>query len=155
MYPEAVSPVPTERSYNGPTLERVSSVGEAPYGHPEPRLFANGNGYHEGSVDVASGATSPTPYSVNGYNGNGYMGYGENGSVFSANGNGYVDNGSSVSGYIGNKSLRRRLLPAIPKGEKQAIIPVLFSRRFLITFPTSRPQAGLQLPVSEAPEELG
>uniref|UniRef100_A0A665T8T3 Voltage-dependent L-type calcium channel subunit alpha n=1 Tax=Echeneis naucrates TaxID=173247 RepID=A0A665T8T3_ECHNA len=115
VYPDAVSPVPSETGYNGQILERASSIGEIPYD-------ANGfvtNGYNGASINGGSTAASPTPYDANGYNGNGYVGYNENGSVISANGN-----GSTGNGYGGNENgtqfVRRRLLPAIPKGRKPA-----------------------------------
>lgn len=122
MYPEVVSPVPTETGYNGQSLERASSIGEIAYDHQDAQEFVS-NGYNDSNVNGGSVATSPAPYdtNTNGYNGNGYMGYSENGSLFSTNtnGNGCNENDSAVSGYAGNKNVRRRLLPAIPKGEKQ------------------------------------
>lgn len=76
-------------------------------------------------MNGGSVATSPTPYATNGYNGNGYNGYNENSSVVSANGNGStcIEN----NGYNGNESssaqfVRRRLLPAIPRGETRILI---------------------------------
>lgn len=130
MYPEAVSPVPTESGYNGQSLERASSIGEIPYDTHDANGFIS-NGYNSTNMNGGSAATSPTPYATNEYNGNGYTGYNENGSIISNNGNGStvsgcIENGSSVSytgnGYNGNDSgaqfVRRRLLPAIPKGEK-------------------------------------
>lgn len=120
MYPEVVSPVPTETGYNGQSLERASSIGELGYDHQDAEGFVS-NGYNDSNMNGGSLATSPTPYDTNGYNGNGYMGYSENGSLFSTNTNGNPcnGNGSSISGHNGNKNVRRRLLPAIPKGEKQ------------------------------------
>lgn len=120
MYPGVVSPVPTETGYNGQSLERASSIGEIAYDHQDAHAFVS-NGYNDSNVNGGSVATSPAPYDTNGYNGNGYMGYSDNGSLFSTNinGNGCDENGSAVSGYAGNKNVRRRLLPAIPKGEKQ------------------------------------
>lgn len=120
MYPEVVSPVPTETGYNGQSLERASSIGEIAYDHQDAQEFVS-NGYNDSNVNGGSVATSPTPYDTNGYNGNGYMGYSENGSLFSTNTNGNAcnENSSAVSSYAGNKNVRRRLLPAIPKGEKQ------------------------------------
>uniref|UniRef100_A0A4W6E2B6 Voltage-dependent L-type calcium channel subunit alpha n=1 Tax=Lates calcarifer TaxID=8187 RepID=A0A4W6E2B6_LATCA len=130
VYPEAVSPVPTESGYNGQSLERASSIGEIPYDTHDANGFIS-NGYNSTNMNGGSAATSPTPYATNEYNGNGYTGYNENGSIISNNGNGStvngcIENGSSVSytgnGYNGNDSgaqfVRRRLLPAIPKGEK-------------------------------------
>lgn len=116
-YPEAVSPGPPETGYNGLSLEGASSIAEIPYGHQDAQGIAS-NGYNDSNTNGGSVATSPTPYDTNGYNGNGYMGYSENGSIFSTNTNGN-DNGSTVSGYVGNRNVRRRMLPAIPKGEKQ------------------------------------
>lgn len=127
MYPEVVSPLPTETGYNGQSLERASSIGERAssigeiaYDHQDAQEFVS-NGYNDSNVNGGSVATSPAPYDTNGYNGNGYTGYSENGSLFSANTNGNAcnENGSAVSTYTGNKNVRRRLLPAIPKGEKQ------------------------------------
>lgn len=117
-YPEAVSPVPTETGYIGQSLETTSSVAEIPYGHQDAQELAS-NGYNDSNTNGGSVATSPTPYDQNGYNGNGYMGYSENGSIFSTNGNTCMENGSTPSGYAGNNGVRRRLLPAIPKGEKR------------------------------------
>uniref|UniRef100_A0A4W6E1K1 Voltage-dependent L-type calcium channel subunit alpha n=1 Tax=Lates calcarifer TaxID=8187 RepID=A0A4W6E1K1_LATCA len=132
VYPEAVSPVPTESGYNGQSLERASSIGEIPYDTHDANGFIS-NGYNSTNMNGGSAATSPTPYATNEYNGNGYTGYNENGSIISNNGNGStvngcIENGSSVSytgnGYNGNDSgaqfVRRRLLPAIPKGRKPA-----------------------------------
>ncbi|XP_076597235.1 voltage-dependent L-type calcium channel subunit alpha-1D-like [Chaetodon auriga] len=128
VYPEAISPVPTETGYNGPSLERASSIGDIPYD-------ANGyvsNGYNDANMNGGSVAASPTPYATNGYHENGYTGYNEIGSVISANGNGSTcnENGSTVSGYTGNgyngnenggtQFVRRRLLPAIPRGRTPA-----------------------------------
>lgn len=117
MYPEAVSPVPTETDYNRQSLERASSIGEIPYHHQDADGFVS-NGYNGSNMNGDSAAPSPVPYNTNGYDGNGYMGYSENGSVFSTNTNGNTcnENGSTISSYIGNKNVRRRLLPAIPKG---------------------------------------
>lgn len=112
-----MSPVPTETGYNGPSLERESSIPETAYIPQDAQgLVSNGYNANGGSV-----ATSPTPYNPNGYNGNGFMGYSETGSVYSTNTNGNTcnENGSALGGYIGNNNVRRRLLPAIPKGEKQ------------------------------------
>lgn len=72
-------------------------------------------------MNGGSTATSPTPYATNGYNVNGYSGYSE-GSVVGANGNVSNENGSTVNSYNGNGNggaqfVRRRLLPAIPKGD--------------------------------------
>lgn len=120
MYPEALSPVPTETGYNGQSLDRASSVGEMPYPPQDPHGFVS-NGYNGSNMNGSSIATSPTPYSANGYDGNGYAGYSENGSLFGANGNACDETSSVVSGYNGNKGVRRRLLPAIPKGENPFI----------------------------------
>ena len=126
VYPEAVSPAPTDTGYNGQSLERAGSIGEIPYDAPGGNGFV-GNGYSDANMNGGSVATSPTPYATNGYNGNGYTGYNDNGSVYSANGNGTScnDNGSTVNGYNGNENggsqfVRRRLLPAIPRGENHA-----------------------------------
>lgn len=121
-YPEAVSPVPTETGYTGQNLETASSYAEVPYGHREPQgLASNGCDFSNTNGGGGSGASSPAPYDQNGYNGNGYAGYSENGSIYSTNTNGNTrnENGSALGGYAGNKRARRRLLPAIPKGEKQ------------------------------------
>lgn len=115
MYPEVVSPVPTETGYNGQSLERASSIGEIAYDHQDAQEFVS-NGYNGSNANGGSVATSPAPYDTNGYNGNGYMGYSESGSLFSANTNG---NACNENGYAGNKNVRRRLLPAIPRGEKR------------------------------------
>ncbi len=137
MYPEAVSPVPTETGYNGQSLERASSIGEIPYNTHNANGFVT-NCYNGTNMNGGSVAASPTPSATNGYNGNGYTGYNENGSIISANGNGstYNENGSTVNGYNGNgyngnenggaQFVRRRLLPAIPKGEKHTFPFCLF-----------------------------
>ncbi|XP_029689354.1 voltage-dependent L-type calcium channel subunit alpha-1D [Takifugu rubripes] len=122
-YPEVVSPVPTETGYNGQNLERASSIGEIAYDHQDAQEFVS-NGYNDGNVNGGSVATSPTPYDTNGYNGNGYNGngyngYSENGSLFSTNTNGNACN-ENGSGYADSKNVRRRLLPAIPKGRRPA-----------------------------------
>ncbi|KAI4800520.1 hypothetical protein KUCAC02_009662 [Chaenocephalus aceratus] len=70
---------------------------------------------------------SPTSYSSNGYNGNGYIS--DSGSIVSTNGSGSTmngaGNGSMISGFTGNgfhgkenasSFIRRRILPALPKG---------------------------------------
>lgn len=126
MYPEAVTPEPTETGYNTQSLERASSIGEMPYGANGANSYVS-NGYNDTSMNGGSAATSPTPYATNGYNGNGYTGYNE-GSIVGTNGNGNMcnENGSTISGYNGNENggtqfVRRRLLPAIPKGEKTLI----------------------------------
>lgn len=105
-------------------MERASSIGETPYAANGEISYASNNGYNGASVNGGSAATSPTPYTTNGYNGNGYSGYGE-GSIVGVNGNGNIcnENGSAVNGFNGNENggaqfVRRRLLPAIPKGEK-------------------------------------
>lgn len=131
MYPEAVSPVPTETVYNEHSLERASSIGEITYDTHDANGFV-GNGYGGTNMNGESVAASPTPYSTSEYNGNGYTGYDENGSVISANGNGSIMSGfngndSTVCGYNGNENgsaqfVRRRLLPSIPKGEKHMYI---------------------------------
>ncbi|KAK5924279.1 hypothetical protein CgunFtcFv8_001165 [Champsocephalus gunnari] len=72
---------------------------------------------------------SPTSYSSNGYNGNGYIS--DSGSIVSTNGSGSTmngaGNGSMISGFTGNgfhgkenasSFIRRRILPALPKGRK-------------------------------------
>ncbi|CAJ1084661.1 voltage-dependent L-type calcium channel subunit alpha-1D [Xyrichtys novacula] len=124
-YPEAPSPLPTDST----DVNRQSSVSEIPYN-------TNGivsNGYNGTNVNGESAAPSPTPYTANGYNGNGYngngyTGYNGNGSAISTSGVGtsYNENGSSVGSHTGNGIngkengsagfVRRRLLPAIPKG---------------------------------------
>lgn len=133
MYPEAVSPVPTENGFNGQSLDRASSIGEIPYESQDTNGFVS-NGYTNTTTNGESVAASPTPYTTNEYNGNGYTGYNENGSIVSTNGNENTvsacnENGSTVNGYTGNgyngngmensgtQFVRRRLLPAIPKGE--------------------------------------
>lgn len=165
MYPEAVSPVPTDTGYNGQSLEIDSSLGEIPYDSNGTNDFIN-NGYSDANINGGSAAVSPTPCTPNEYNVNVYPGYSENESTFiPANGNGSTvsgghensgsvvdyagngynanENGSSVNDYTGsgynanengssvkdyadngyntNESsgaqfVRRRLLPAIPKG---------------------------------------
>lgn len=109
--------------YNPQSLERASSIGETPYAANGDFSYVGSNGYNGASVNGGSAATSPTPYSANGYNGNGYSGYSE-GSIVGANGNGNIcnENDSTANGYNGNENggaqfVRRRLLPAIPKGE--------------------------------------
>ncbi|XP_074536807.1 voltage-dependent L-type calcium channel subunit alpha-1D [Halichoeres trimaculatus] len=112
-YPEAPSPLPTDPGCNGQSSIAYNDSG-----------FAS-NGYNGTSMNGGS----PTPYAQNGYNGNGYTSYTENGSTMSASVNGmpYHENGSSVSGNgINGKEnggtgfVRRRLLPAIPKGRAPA-----------------------------------
>lgn len=128
--PDAVSPVPTETGDIGQILDRACSIGEMPY---DAHGFV-GNSYGENNVNGGSVAVSPAPYETDGHNRNGYngMSYNENSSFISNNGNGSMmsgcdDNGSTVNGYNGNENggaqfVRRRLLPAIPKGEKAAFI---------------------------------
>lgn len=132
MYPEAVSPVPTETGYNEQSVEIASSIGEMRYDTPDPNGYVT-NGYDSTNMNGGSVAASPSPYTTNGYNGNGYTGYNDSGSYISTNGNastvnGCHENGSSVGGYTengyngsengGTQFVRRRLLPSIPKGEK-------------------------------------
>ncbi|KAK7880741.1 hypothetical protein WMY93_032625 [Mugilogobius chulae] len=110
---------------NGFNGTNVNGESTAPSPSPYPADYNtsgyNSNGYHSNG------------YNANGYNGNGYAGYNENGSVVSTNGNGStVSNGQSSNGYHGNgyansqngssnaQFVRRRLLPAIPKGRKPA-----------------------------------
>ncbi|KAM7405102.1 hypothetical protein PAMP_012387 [Pampus punctatissimus] len=131
VYPEAVSPVPTETDYNGQSLDRASSIGEIPYDTHDANDFVS-NSYNGTNMNGESVPASPIPYNTNGYNGNEYTGYNENGSVISTNGNGSTvnGNGSTVSGYNGNgfngnendsaQFVRRRLLPSIPRGRKPA-----------------------------------
>nr|XP_023010685.2 voltage-dependent L-type calcium channel subunit alpha-1D isoform X2 [Maylandia zebra] len=134
MYPEAVSPVPTDAGYNGQSLERGSSLGEIPYDSNGTSGFVS-NDYTDINMNGGSAATSPTPYTTNEYNENGYPRYSENGNgIMTANGNGSTmsgghENGSSIdytgNGYTTNENsgaqfVRRRLLPAIPKGHKPA-----------------------------------
>ncbi|XP_037540726.1 voltage-dependent L-type calcium channel subunit alpha-1D [Nematolebias whitei] len=122
--PDAVSPVPTETGYIGQSLDRASSIGEMPY---DPR-DANGfvlNSYGENNMNGGSVAVSPAPSEADAYNRNDYneMGYIENGSFISTNGNGSVMSGCNDNGYSessGARFVRRRLLPAIPKGRKPA-----------------------------------
>ncbi|XP_071754927.2 voltage-dependent L-type calcium channel subunit alpha-1D [Centroberyx gerrardi] len=136
VYPEAVSPVPSETGYHGQILERASSIGEMHYGnHDSSGLVDHGyNGTNMNGGRVT--ASSPGAYTGNMYNGNGYNGTGYNGSdsIISTNDNGSVTisvfngNGSTVSGYSGNgyngndhndmRFVRRRLLPSIPTGRK-------------------------------------
>lgn len=134
VYPEAVSPIPTEIGYNEPSLERASSV-EIPYDTHDANGYV-GDGYTDANINGGSVATSPTPYSMDGYNENGYNGY--NGNDISNNGNGGTcnENGSTINGYNGNgyngsengaaQFVRRRLLPAIPRGETRAFNFALF-----------------------------
>lgn len=133
MYPEAISPIPTETGYNGQSLERASSVEETPYGNHGTNGFVS-HSYNDTNMNGGSVATSPTPYATNGYNGNGYTGYNESVSIYSTNGNMCNENGSTISGYNGNENggtqfVRRRLLPAIPKGDRHTFS--LFSKEFL------------------------
>lgn len=119
-YPDAITPEPTP-PYNPHSLERASSMGKTPYAANGDLSYASSNGYNGASVNGGSAATSPTPYATNGYNGNEYSGYSE-GSMVGANGNGNLENGSTVNSYNSNENggaqfVRRRLLPAIPKGE--------------------------------------
>ncbi|XP_017265131.1 voltage-dependent L-type calcium channel subunit alpha-1D isoform X2 [Kryptolebias marmoratus] len=128
---DAVSPVPTETGDIGPSLDRASSIGEIPYDAHDANGFVSNN-YGENNMNGGSVAVSPTPYESDGYNRNGYsdMGYNETSSYISNNGNGSMmsgcnDNVSTVNGYNGNENngsqfVRRRLLPAIPKGRKPA-----------------------------------
>ncbi|XP_041859710.1 voltage-dependent L-type calcium channel subunit alpha-1D [Melanotaenia boesemani] len=127
VYPDATSPVPTETGYNSQSLDRTSSIGEIPYDAHDANGFVS-NDYTDNNINEESVTESPTPYTTNGYNSNGDAGYYDNGSVISANGNGSAmngcnENGSAVSGYNengGTQFVRRRLLPAIPKGHKPA-----------------------------------
>ncbi|XP_028309456.1 voltage-dependent L-type calcium channel subunit alpha-1D [Gouania willdenowi] len=119
-YPEAVTPVPTETGFNAQSLERESSIGGGLYDAHATNGFVS-NGYSDVNMNGGSVAVSPTPYTTttNGYNSNGYPGYSENGSVICTNDN----NGGTVGGYNGDGNngsqyVRRRLLPAIPKGRK-------------------------------------
>ncbi|KAE8292932.1 Voltage-dependent L-type calcium channel subunit alpha-1F [Larimichthys crocea] len=137
VYPEAVSPAPTETGYNVQSLERASSIGEMPYDTQDTGGYV-GNVY-DPNVNAGSVAASPTPNGTNEYNGNGYSSYNENGSIISNNGYGstYNGNGSTVSGYNGNgydgngyngngyngngyngseNGVRRRVLPSLPRG---------------------------------------
>ncbi|XP_034393717.1 voltage-dependent L-type calcium channel subunit alpha-1D [Cyclopterus lumpus] len=128
VYPEAVSPLPTETGYNGQSLESTVSFGEIPYDAPVANGF-DGDGYNDTNMNGGSVTASPTPYATNGYNGNGYAGDNDTGSIVSTNGNGSTmnGNGSTFSGYTGNsyngnengtQFVRRRLLPLIPQGRK-------------------------------------
>ncbi|XP_075331236.1 voltage-dependent L-type calcium channel subunit alpha-1D [Odontesthes bonariensis] len=134
VYPDAVSSLPTDTGFNGQMLDGTSSVGEIPYDTHDANGFVS-NGYSEDNMNGGSAAVSPTPYTPNEYNGNGYAGYHENGSIISMNGNGSTVNGSTVGGYNGNgyngngyngsengaaQFVRRRLLPAIPRGHTPA-----------------------------------
>ncbi|MEQ2218126.1 hypothetical protein XENOCAPTIV_029822 [Xenoophorus captivus] len=83
-YPEAVSPVPTETGDNGQTFDRDSSIGEIPYGAPDPNGFIGS----ENNMNGGSTAVSPTPYDTNGYNRNGYTGYNVNDIILGTNDNG-------------------------------------------------------------------
>ncbi|XP_055366056.1 voltage-dependent L-type calcium channel subunit alpha-1D isoform X2 [Betta splendens] len=134
MYPEPISPVPTETGYNGLSLDRASSIGEALYDSQDASDFV-GNGYAVAATNGESVAESPAPYAASEYNGTGLV---ENGSFVSANGiEGAMsvsnDNGSAANGYGsygsngyggeeagGTQFVRRRLLPSIPKGRKPA-----------------------------------
>ncbi|XP_068997745.1 LOW QUALITY PROTEIN: voltage-dependent L-type calcium channel subunit alpha-1D-like [Embiotoca jacksoni] len=132
IYPEAVSPQPPDNGYSVHSLERASSIGEIPYESHDPNGFVR-RGYADANMNGGSVAASPTPYNGNGYDSNGYTGYNGNGSVFSTNGNGSMiggshENGSADGSYSGNgyngsenngtQFVRRRLLPAIPRGRK-------------------------------------
>ncbi|XP_068163244.1 voltage-dependent L-type calcium channel subunit alpha-1D isoform X2 [Antennarius striatus] len=129
VYPDAVSPVPTETGYNGQSLERANSIGEIPYDNHDANGFVSNN-YNDITMNGESVAASPAPYATNGYDGNGYESYNENGSVINGNGSTCNENGNAVSGYnengySGNENgatqfVRRRLLPAIPKGHRPA-----------------------------------
>lgn len=114
MYPEAVSPVPTETGYNGQSLERASSIGEISYDPHDVNGFPR---FNDANMNGGSVTASPTPYATNGYDGNRYTGYNENGSIISTNGHG---NTCSEHGNEGGRTqfVRRRLLPAIPTGEE-------------------------------------
>ncbi|XP_043955397.1 voltage-dependent L-type calcium channel subunit alpha-1D isoform X1 [Gambusia affinis] len=141
-YQEAVSPVPTETGDNGQSLDVASIIGEIPYEGHDPNGFIS-NAYNENSMNGGSAGVSPAPYDANGYNSNGYTGYNGNRSTVSGgnendstisgyngntgyNGNGYNGNtGYNGNGYNNNENseaqfVRRRLLPAIPKGRKPA-----------------------------------
>lgn len=141
-----MSPVPTETGYDGPSLERASSIAELAYS-PQDAQGLLSNGYNDSNANGGSVTTSPTPYNTNEYNGNGFMGYSESGSIFSTNMNGNMcnENGSTVGGYVVN-NVRRRLLPAIPKGEKQCVnVWIHRCGWVLVTSPvvTFRPQTSL------------
>uniref|UniRef100_A0A4W6E117 Voltage-dependent L-type calcium channel subunit alpha n=1 Tax=Lates calcarifer TaxID=8187 RepID=A0A4W6E117_LATCA len=60
VYPEAVSPVPTESGYNGQSLERASSIGEIPYDTHDANGFIS-NGYNSTNMNGGSAATSRKP----------------------------------------------------------------------------------------------
>uniref|UniRef100_UPI0037E7AF9C voltage-dependent L-type calcium channel subunit alpha-1D n=1 Tax=Semicossyphus pulcher TaxID=241346 RepID=UPI0037E7AF9C len=129
VYPEAPSPLPPDAGCIEQSQERAISIGEIPYENHNANGFES-NGYNGTDMNGGSVAASPTPYSTNGYDGNGYTGYNDNGSTFNGNGTTYNENGSSVSGYTGNGIngkengstgfVRRRLLPAIPRGRAPA-----------------------------------
>ncbi|KAK2851748.1 hypothetical protein Q5P01_008024 [Channa striata] len=80
VYPEPVSPVPTESGYDGQT-----SHVEIPYESQDAGAYVS-NGYTNTAPNGQSAADSPIPYPTNGYNGNAYTGYSENGSIISTNG---------------------------------------------------------------------
>ncbi|KAK5864132.1 hypothetical protein PBY51_001095 [Eleginops maclovinus] len=120
------------------------NTGANGYANPAANGYANGyanggNGYIGGNIHGETVTVSPTHYGSNGYTGNGYIS--ENGSIVSANGSGSTMNGtessSMISGFTGNgfngngftgngfngndngsSFIRRRILPAIPKGRK-------------------------------------
>uniref|UniRef100_A0A672JIM5 Voltage-dependent L-type calcium channel subunit alpha n=1 Tax=Salarias fasciatus TaxID=181472 RepID=A0A672JIM5_SALFA len=152
------------KCYNLQSLERASSIGEIPYDNAND--FAS-NGYSDANVNGGSAAVSPTPYATDGYNGNGYASYAENGSVIGTNGNGSTvngcnENGSSVgggyngNGYSGSETngaqfVRRRLLPAIPKGETlfpASSLLIVSGRKPAFHFQCLRPQSSVDdLPI--------
>ncbi|XP_053704507.1 voltage-dependent L-type calcium channel subunit alpha-1D [Synchiropus splendidus] len=115
VYPEAISPTPTESV----------CIGEGTYDSTNTSGYVNG---YNGEC------TAPSPCPTYGYNGSSYSTYNGNGSALTANGNGSIvggglENGSSVGGYSGNgyngsenggqqQFVRRRLLPTIPKGRR-------------------------------------
>ncbi|XP_056130820.1 voltage-dependent L-type calcium channel subunit alpha-1D [Lampris incognitus] len=147
LYPDvpAVSPVPAETGYNGQGVDMADSIASLSYAIHDGNGVVS-NGYNGASINGGSvTASSLGTYNGNGYNGNGYNGNGYNGSGYG--GNGYNGNGYGGNGYNGNGSIintngngstvssatrngynendngdlqfvRRRLLPAIPKGRK-------------------------------------
>ncbi|XP_070400944.1 voltage-dependent L-type calcium channel subunit alpha-1D isoform X4 [Nothobranchius furzeri] len=121
-YPGAVSPGPTETGDNSLGVEMAGSVGGVPYESHDANGFVS-NGYTENNMNGGSVAVSPTPYETMGFSEDGYTDYPENSSVIGTNAHG--ENGSMAGGYNGSESssaqfVRRRLLPAIPRGRKPA-----------------------------------
>ncbi|KAJ4921317.1 hypothetical protein JOQ06_022681 [Pogonophryne albipinna] len=126
--------------YTNPAANGYANPAASGYANPAANGYTNpaGNGYTNGYANGGNGyiganmnreAVTVSPYSSNGYNGNGYIS--DSGSIVSANGSGSTMNGagsgSMISGFTGNgfhgkenasSFIRRRILPALPKGRK-------------------------------------